>query len=107
MRDDSDLERKFNVAASQPLNRKQRRALLQEAKRRKFNTAGRKALVKLPLDLGVRTFKRMGPKHLQREYKDYAYEHHRKATEPVLNQDEVQDAPGGGEGPQPQEPSNK
>lgn len=87
-----DLERRFQIAARQPMNRRQRRALLQEAKRRGFDTRGRKALVKVPLDLGVKTFKHLGPKHLQREYKDYAWKQHREATEPVLDKDKVQNS---------------
>lgn len=89
-----DLERRFQIAARQPLNRKQRRALLQEAKRRNVNIAGRKALVRVPVDLGVKPFKKFGPKKLLGEYKEYAWKQHQQAAEPVLDKDKVQDPQG-------------
>lgn len=92
----SEIERRFAVAAQQPMNRAQRRQLIKDAKRAGLSLKGRKGLVKQPLDLGVKQFKRYGPKGMKGEYKDYAWEAHKQATEPLSGENKVPDVQASG-----------
>lgn len=90
MLSNDELDRRFKIAASQPLNRRERRDLLKEAKRARYSTKDKKALVALPLDLGIRSFKKAGPKKLRSQYKVYAHGEHAKRTQPSGDTDKKQ-----------------
>lgn len=89
------IERDLARAAKEPLNRRARRNILQRAKRAGVNMTGRKALVRVPVDLGIKKFKKGGPSRLREEYKQHAWKAHADATQRVLNKNKVQEPAGG------------